>query len=277
MWLRRLLPFAAKMAAQQAAEAAAEVRDAPSSADRTAEVLLCYALDLEAAPRLARLTGAARLQGDGFRLWLGRCDERPLAVCVSGMGAAAAGHAAAAAIAAHRPRWVLCVGLAGGLDESLVRGDVVFVDRVLQEGSPELAVDLRVSSESLAGSPGVSVGAVVTAEGLVAASADKKALGERTGAAVVDLETYAVAEACRAAGARFLAVRIVSDAASEDLPPEIARLAQKRSTAGQAGAAAGALFRRPSVAKDLWNLRSTGVELAERLDAFLDGVLAQLD
>lgn len=276
MWWRRLVPIIANEAVRGAAEAAQSSQAATDDLLRPLDQMLIYALDLEAAPRIAKLENPVKLQGDGFRCWISRAPDRRLGVCVTGTGSAAAGAAAAAAIAAHQPHWVISVGLAGALEPSVSRGDLLLVRTVKSTESPDLQVGLKLSEESLEGSPGVRLGDLFTAERLVAAPDDKAQLFSQSGAAAVDMETYAVAAACQQAGVRFMGVRIISDDASEEIPPEVAELLKRRSTAGQAGAAAAALMRRPSVVKDLYRLRETAIELSDQLDEFLDGVLEQL-
>ncbi len=90
------------------------------------------------------------------------------------------------------------------------------------------------------------------------------------------MESIAVAEVCRDARARFLAVRAISDAVDEPLPEDIDYLVKRRSTAGRLGAAAGAILRRPSSIKDMWQLKEDALVASERLANFLAGVIAQL-
>jgi hypothetical protein len=71
-------------------------------------------------------------------------------------------------------------------------------------------------------------------------------------------------------------VRIISDAVDDELPPEIERLVQSKTLARQLGAATGAIFKRPSAVKDLWQLREDAIRLSDRLARFLAGVVEQL-
>ena len=107
------------------------------------------------------------------------------------------------------------------------------------------------------------------------ASARKsKQLGRQHDALAVDMETFAVAEVCRARAVDFLAVRAISDAVDDELPPDIGKLLAQKSFAGQLGAALGSIFRRPAAVKDLFNLHQNALACSSRLAKFL-GMLIQ--
>ena len=62
---------------------------------------------------------------------------------------------------------------------------------------------------------------LIAVDHVVATPRDKRALAERTGAAIVDMETHAFAAACEAAGVPWTVVRGVSDTPDETLPAEV--------------------------------------------------------
>jgi len=80
-------------------------------------------------------------------------------------------------------------------------------------------------------------------------------LGDSYHALACDMETMAVAEACRQGKVRFMAVRVISDAVDDQMPPEVEGFFGQKTVAAKLGAATGALFKRPAVVKDLWHLR----------------------
>ncbi|MBX3407636.1 MAG: hypothetical protein KF869_12830 [Phycisphaeraceae bacterium] len=81
---------------------------------------------------------------------------------------------------------------------------------------------------------------------IVATPAEKQSLAERTGAAIVDMETHAFAAECEHRGAAWSVVRGVSDTPEETLPPEV--LGWVRPDGGtRAVRAAIDLARRPSL------------------------------
>ena len=106
--------------------------------------------------------------------------------------------------------------------------------------------------------------------------ADRRRLADEHGALACDMETFGVAEVCHQRGVPPLAIRVISDAVDDELPREIEYLLAQKSLAGKLGAAAGAVFRRPSAAKDLWRLREDALKASDRLAKFLVRVIEQL-
>ena len=94
-------------------------------------------------------------------------------------------------------------------------------------------------------------------------------------AIAVDMESLAVAQVCRDTKTKFLAVRVVSDDLSADLPAEILSVVGSTGTM-RVGAALGSIWKRPGSLKDMWKLRETAHAAADRLATFLDGVVRQL-
>jgi nicotinate-nucleotide adenylyltransferase len=87
---------------------------------------------------------------------------------------------------------------------------------------------------------------LVGVDRIVATPADKRALAEATGAAIVDMETHAFAAACEQRGAAWSVVRGVSDTPEQTLPPEV--LGWVTPEGGTRGARAAAdLARKPSL------------------------------
>ena len=72
-----------------------------------------------------------------------------------------------------------------------------------------------------------------------------------------------------------MAIRAISDDCSVDLPPEIMSILGETG-AVRAGAALGAVFKRPESIKEMWKMRGDASRAATRLASFLDGVVVQL-
>ena len=120
-----------------------------------------------------------------------------------------------------------------------------------------------------------TTGRLLTADELVRTVEQKRELGERHSALAVDLESLAVAQVAHEGKKRFVAVRVISDDLSADLPPEALSVIGATGSV-RLGAAVGAIWKRPAAVKDLWRLREQAQSAAERLAAFLDGVILQL-
>lgn len=125
------------------------------------------------------------------------------------------------ALAADPPDALLHAGVAGALAPSLRAGDVVVCERLVRDGQH------TGGGEALACLPagrlegwlaGLPRAAAVTVERVVSTAGEKRALFERTGAAVVEMESYWAAQAALAQDLPAACLRVVCDAHDESLP-----------------------------------------------------------
>jgi adenosylhomocysteine nucleosidase len=194
----------------------------------------------------------------------------------TGPGQQAARHAAEAILDGHRPPWIISAGFAGGLRPELARHDLVMADAVLDAAGQRLVVDLKVDPQSLAQTPGVHVGPLLTVDHVVRTPDEKRALADRHEALAVDVESYAVAQVCRERGVRFLAIRIVSDPVDDELPRDVEALLAQKTRVAKLGAVVGAVWKRPSSVKDMWKLKEDALVASDRLAKFLASTIEQL-
>jgi len=249
------------------------IESQPQPEDKAhADIGLVCALAIETSPLLERCARVKKYTGGKFTFRGGRYDAIRLAVVESGMGFAKARRATESLIEAHTPKWVLSVGFSGGLLPEMKVGDIVLANSIVDTHGNELKVDLKMGDDP---DKGVYVGRFVNSDEIVRLVKDKQELAEKHAAIAVDLESLAVAQICRETGTKFMAVRVISDDLSADLPSEVMSVIGSTG-ALRVGSAIGSLFKRPSSFKDLWRLRETAHQAAERLAGFLDGVLLQL-
>ena len=91
---------------------------------------------------------------------------------------------------------------------------------------------------------------MLTVDEIVRTAVEKAQLAAASMAPIlVDMETSSVAALCTERGVRFLSVRVISDEAGADLPPEVLAILG-RSGGLRLGAALGAVWKRPSSVKD---------------------------
>jgi adenosylhomocysteine nucleosidase len=237
-----------------------------------ADIGIISALPIELGAFFDRCERVRRYSGDEFTFKGGRYDKIRVAAAHSGMGFARARRATHALVDAHTPKWILSCGFSGALVPEVALGHVVMANAICDQHGNELTIDLN-----LPGNPksGVHVGRLLTADDIVRRVDDKKQLAEKHQALAVDLESLAVAQVCRERGIRFMAVRVISDDLSADLPEEIMSLVGSTGSV-RFGAALGAVFKRPSSVKEMWKLREKAHRASETLADFLDGVLRQL-
>jgi adenosylhomocysteine nucleosidase len=104
---------------------------------------------------------------------------------------------------------VVSTGYCGALDPGLAPADVFVASEVR---SPEG----KFRSSAVQGPKSIS-GPMYGADRVVQSAGEKRSLRERTGAAAVDMESHALAQAAAEAGIPFYCVRAVTDVAGEDM------------------------------------------------------------
>ena len=151
--------------------------------------LVCFAVKEEAA---------------GFH----RLAEWPpqIRTLVTGMGRGNAAKAVRAVLVGTLPGLVLTCGFAGGLRPGLAAGTVVF------------AADPETSLESALQAAGAQAARFHCVQQVVTTARQKQALWEATGADAVEMESHVIREICRERRVPSATVRIILDAAEEDLP-----------------------------------------------------------
>lgn len=180
-------------------------------------ILVCFALKEEAAP----FHPVAAQHPGVFTL-------------IVGIGAQNAEKSVRNFLPGFTPKLVLTCGFAGGLNPDLKIGDVVF-EMPSPGGSRDSEDQIKignqletphvVSYEKL-----IAVGAkpakFFCADRIATTVAEKKALRERSGADVVEMESAAIQAVCAERGIPCATVRVISDTADEDLPLDFNALAK---------------------------------------------------
>lgn len=251
-------------------------RQFPDSNLPRCHVGVVFALALEAGAFEDRLAGKIAVRSSQFTALQGGLNGRGIVVVHGGVGQVNAGAATTALILGHKPDWIISAGLAGGLHSNVKRGDIIIPDCIVGEDGRRLEIDVSFSPQQKAAMPDLHVGPLLTIDRVAFKAAEKHQLGKKYSALAVDMETLAIAEICRREKQRFLCVRIVSDAADEELPADVERLLTRTTWSRRIGAAAGVVIRRPSTVKDMWRLRETVLVCAKKLSTVLEGVIAQL-
>jgi len=277
-WLRSQAHQAVRDKVQQAAtDHLAEDRETllhHSTDDPTCDVGIVFALEIEAGGLVDLLKQTVTVRGQGFKARRSTLRARRIVAVTSGAGQLRARRATESLIDAHRPRWVIAAGFAGGLSPALARHDLVVADSLVCADGQRLPLDLPIKPAALP--EGIHIGPLLTVERIVRRPEEKRRLGEQFGALAVDTETAAVAQVCRERGVPLLAIRILTDAVDETLPVDIQHLTNQTTLPGQFGAALGAVWRRPKSVKDLWALKETALVASDRLAKFLSAIVERL-
>jgi 4-hydroxy-3-methylbut-2-enyl diphosphate reductase len=187
-----------------------------------------FALGIEFA-RWRRRTPFRLTQSAGRSAHEAEIGGAHVRVATCGMGAPHV-RAALDAAGANRADAIVMAGIAGGLKPQYASGQILAARHVRPvDGGPRVAADRELLA--LAAACGaIIVESFVSVDRIVARAEDKQRLGADDDA--VDMESAAVlAEAC-ARGVRSVAVRVVGDTVSEDLPIDVGWAMPRRGATG---------------------------------------------
>jgi len=136
----------------------------------------------------------------------------PTLVLVTGMGSKNAQQALYQALTGPLPERVLTCGFAGGLNPEFPAGTVLF--------SADQDFDLTPALVAA----GARLACFHRADRVIITAAEKHVLRQTTGADAVEMESAIIRAICRERGIPSATLRVISDAAEEDLPLDFNRL-----------------------------------------------------
>ncbi len=147
---------------------------------------------------------AVREEAEGLAALIGPPVSR--AIEITGMGFRNASNAIQTALEHWRPQSVITAGFAGGLNPALKRGTVVY--------DPDDELRIEATLNELGAQPAV----FHCAPRIAVTAAEKRELRQQTGADVVEMESAIIRAVCRNVGVPCGTIRVISDAAHDDLP-----------------------------------------------------------
>ncbi|MBI4660427.1 MAG: hypothetical protein HY735_16445 [Verrucomicrobia bacterium] len=212
----------------------------------TAPVLVCFAVEEEA--HYLRKQAEARSQ----------CE-----ILITGIGPRNARHTLTRKLGHVRPQFVISSGFAGGLNPELKPEMVVW------EAASEAPFSLAFHET------GAYSARFYGAERIATTAAEKRQLRNATGADAVEMESGVIREICLAAQIPCGIVRIISDAADEDLPLDFNRLMTPHQTLDYLKLA-GTLAKAPWKAAELWSFRRRIHRCARKLAVILSQLIANV-
>ena len=237
-----------------------------------ADIGIVSALPIEVGQFMDRCERVKHYKGEDLTFRGGRYDGIRVVVAESGMGYARARKASLALIDAHKPKWILSSGFSGALLPSMTIGQIVMANEIVDQHGQKKSIKLSLESDI---ENGLYVGRILTADEMVRTVGQKQQLHEKFEALAVDMESLAVAQVASETRTGFMAVRVISDDMSADLPPEVLSIIGDTG-AVRVGAALTSIFKRPESVKDMLHLRTNAQAAAKSLATFLAGVVHQL-
>ncbi|MDR0391826.1 MAG: hypothetical protein LBH59_07965, partial [Planctomycetaceae bacterium] len=174
-----------------------------------------FALSMEAAGLVDLLEDCVTTKGNGRVFHRGKLKETSIAIVESGIGQEKAASATCALLDIFYPEFIISAGYAGGLVPELKRFDILQPELLLRK-SDGITIDIanntpriikkiidnnnKTNSEQSETTQQNIVTkkqiTLVTADQPIETTAQKLLLGEMSSAVLVDMETFAVAEAC---------------------------------------------------------------------------------
>ena len=187
-------------------------------------LLIAAALMEELNIALNLCTDRTRVACKGVRIWQAAYRSTALILLKTGMGPKRSGGALRRTLCCLRPAEILVIGYAGSLSEELRAGDLavlrcvsllgpeaVPIEQTSLTGSWNLARGADLLETARAGGAAASLCDGLTSPHIVGEPSQKRLLQERFGAAVIDMETAALAREAASAGIPLCCVRSVSD------------------------------------------------------------------
>lgn len=182
-------------------------------------------------------------------------------VLITGMGQANASQGLQKELASAKSALVLTCGFAGGLDPKLAVGDVVF-DADAETGLAKKLIESGAKHAVFHCSQRVAI-----------TIADKQSLRQSTNADAVEMESSAIRALCRERKIPAATIRVISDAANEDLPLDFNALMTPDCRLSMAKLL-GKLMREPKKIPQLMEFQKRTVLAARRLGEVLEKLLA---
>lgn len=243
----------------------------------TLKIGLVFALDEEMAgfKRVMRETRSAFRSSDQMVTWYMGCLQ--VIALTGGIGRQRCAQATKQIIDQGATS-VISAGFAAALDVRAHVGDVYIANRV--KAYPENNCTPVSSNPGLMSliSPSqranfvIRYSDLVTTDRVIIHSQEKHCIFRETGAAALDMESYAAARVCQEHGIPFLAIKSISDTAYQDLPIEILTLLSMNDWLGRALL----VMAKPKLWLPLMRLRGQSRTAAENLGECLGMMLLRL-
>ncbi len=192
---------------------------------------------------------------------VGTIGRKTIMLVKSGVGPASTARRLSETAYPQKPQCVLSIGCAGALGPGLGVGDTVIAEKIVDDAadgesftpSPELMAVATRCCEKL-GTPFHS-GTTVSAPEIAATVEAKQRLAAKHGAIAVDMETAQVAAWAKKLGAPVLALRTISDTASDCIPPEIGTIVDRKNGKLRPARAAAVFARKPQLLAEALRLK----------------------
>lgn len=180
------------------------------------QICIICAIRQETQPILKRFPAKAVSGCTDFPAWRFQASGQSVILLESGIGVSNAAEAASQA-AALGPDIIISAGFCGALSPESCVGEVLLADKLYSCSSGSITAELTPDQKfaTLLGT-GFKRGNFITTDEIVAKAHIYSLLPDPAALNILEMESSAVAQACRTSGIRFSAIRSVSDSAEQD-------------------------------------------------------------
>ena len=152
-------------------------------------------------------------------IYEGTINGKKVIVVISGVGKKGAKRATRILIDSYSPDLIITTGYAGSLSPDFVVGDVVEFTRAVSKSGEKIDFIPPTANHN----PSISFKNIqnettLTVDRFIASVAEKKELGRRLQASIVDMESFYVGKIAVERGVSCLGIRVVSDDLGMELP-----------------------------------------------------------
>ncbi len=193
-------------------------------------LLIAAALEEELDTARALCRDLERIPAEKIKLWKAVRNEKPIGFLKTGVGPKRSAASLAEALRILRPSHILVVGYAGALNPALKLGSLVAVrkakafsleddppswEHVRLDGEFELAQDESLMQSAVSAGISAHRGDSLTSSYVLGNPVHKRLLYEKFRAAIVDMETAALARVAKSEAIPLSCIRAVSDEAED--------------------------------------------------------------
>ena len=187
---------------------------APEAGPEGVPIAVLAAMNMEARHLVSRMENPRSVRVAGRKYTRGRIGKAEVVLCQSGMGLEKAGAGARALIEAFQPETLVLFGMSGGIVPEIGLYETVIAQSVYPawiEDGEAIATDETLAALAAQVLEGERTVAIATGEKMTWRRSDYDKIASACGAAAVDQESYAVANAAREMGVPLLIIRCMSD------------------------------------------------------------------
>ena len=174
-------------------------------------IAITFALPAESADFVRRLEHGRQNSREGVETFRGQLRGKNVAVIHTGVGRHTCRERLEVLLRRENFSGLISAGFAGALEKDLRVGHLLVADNFSSQ-------ELLTSPKLELNDDNIFLGKLLTVPRMIESVEERESLNKKHGAAAVDMETEVIAELCDAHNLPMLAVRAISDTATEPFP-----------------------------------------------------------